>query len=176
MPKGKTKETRMSKVLYLIRHAKSSWADPSLDDFDRPLNQRGLRDAPFMARLLAGQGIKADALISSPALRTMTTAHYFAKALQYSPEQIIPENRLYEAASWEVLEIIRQLKNEWNTVLLFGHNPSMTSVANQHSENYIANVPTCGICRLEADVSNWDDWNQHRARLTDFYYPKQYFT
>ena len=166
----------MSKTLYLIRHAKSSWADPSLNDFDRPLNKRGLRDAPFMARLLAAQHVKADAIISSPAVRTMATARYFAEALQYPSHQIQQENRLYEAAPWDIIEVIRQGKAEWNSVLLFGHNPSITSVANKYSQSYIANVPTCGICRLEANIQNWSEWNEHTALLTNFYYPKQYFT
>ncbi len=166
----------MKKTLYLIRHAKSSWADPSLDDFDRPLNKRGLRDAPFMARLLAGKGIQADAILSSPAVRAKATADHFAEALAFPLSQITEVPRMYEAASWDVVETIRSLKDNWHTVLLFGHNPSITSVANKYADTYIANVPTCGICCLQAEINNWQAWNEHSARLTAFYYPKQYFT
>ncbi len=166
----------MTKTLYLIRHAKSSWSDPMLSDFERPLNKRGLRDAPFMARLLAGRMQQTvDAILSSPATRAMATADHFAEALGYPLHEIRKVPAMYEAAPWDVIEIIRGLENELHTVLLFGHNPSITFVANKYSEQYIPNVPTCGICQLEADITSWKDWNEHTARLTGFYYPKQYF-
>ncbi len=166
----------MTKTLYLIRHAKSSWADSSLDDFERPLSKRGLRDAPFMARLLSGKGVRADAILSSPATRAMATADHFATALGLSLSAIRKVPVMYEAAAWDVIETIRGLDDNWNTVLLFGHNPSITSVANKYTQQYLTNVPTCGICQLEAEIAEWKEWNEHTAKLTAFYYPKQYFT
>ena len=163
------------KTVYLIRHAKSSWKDPSLDDIDRPLNKRGLRDAPFMAKLLKGRGVQPDRLVSSPAKRARLTANYFAEALDISPAAIEIRREIYEAFPEDVLEVIQTLPASLGTVLIFGHNPTFTSLAKKFTEEYIANVPTCGIVHLEADIDAWSRFDETTARMLAFYYPKQYF-
>ena len=164
------------KTVYLIRHAKSSWEDMSLRDIDRPLNKRGFRDAPFMANLLKGKGAQPDALISSPANRAFTTATYFAKAFEVATEDIIVNESIYEAYGSDVVKIIRNLDDNLNTVCLFGHNPTFTSLANNFSKReYIPNVPTCGIVKIEATVNSWKSFSEENTQLADFYYPKQYF-
>lgn len=164
------------KTFYLIRHAKSSWEDMSLRDFDRPLNKRGLRDAPFMSKMLAGKGVKADAIVSSPANRALTTAAYFAEAMGIKKEDIIQEKNIYEAYPDTVLEIIELLDDSLNTVLVFGHNPTFTSLANDFKEDgYIANLPTCGIVKIESKAKKWEDVSVENSVLTEFYFPKQYF-
>ena len=85
------------KTIYFIRHAKSSWADMSLRDIQRPLNARGLRDAPFMAKMLKGRGVQLDAIVSSPANRAFTTATYFAEAFGLKSADIIVKQDIYEA-------------------------------------------------------------------------------
>ena len=164
------------KTIFVIRHAKSSWKDPSLRDIDRPLNNRGLRDAPFMAKLLAGKGIKVDRLISSPANRAFTTATYFAKAFGITPDDIQKDESIYHAYPEDLSDLVRGLPEDLNTVFLFGHNPTFTSFVNRFTSNYIANVPTCGIAQVEADVSNWADFNTRTAKLVAYHYPKQYFS
>jgi len=164
------------KTVYFIRHAKSSWKDPSLDDFDRPLNKRGYRDAPFMAKLLRGQVSNLDAIVSSPANRAFTTATYFAEAFALPKSEIVTRKAIYEAYPEEVLEVIQAFPKEWKTALLFGHNPAFNSLANLFSEDPIVNVPTCGIFRVDAVVDQWADFTQNAGRLVEFYYPKQYFT
>jgi phosphohistidine phosphatase len=163
------------KTLYLIRHAKSSWSDSSLRDKDRPLNSRGLRDAPFMAKMLKGRGVQADAIISSPANRAFTTATYFAKEMEIAKNDIIQEEDIYEAYTEEIHRIIHALPDQFETVLLFGHNPTFTSVANQFTGNYINNVPTCGVVQIESSVDKWINFKPGSANLTGFFYPKQYF-
>ena len=163
------------KTFFLIRHAKSSWADMSLRDFDRPLNKRGLRDAPFMAKMLAGKGIKADAIISSPANRALTTATYFAIEMGIAAKAIVQEKKIYEAYSEDVLEVLAELNSEWNTVLIFGHNPTFTALANDFGTDYISNLPTCGIVKIESSANDWAAVDETNSRLTAFYYPKQYF-
>ncbi|MEM6964115.1 MAG: histidine phosphatase family protein [Bacteroidota bacterium] len=162
------------KTVYFIRHAKSSWEDPGLMDIERPLNKRGFRDAPFMAKLMKGKEIQPDKLISSPANRAFTTATYFAKALDIPEQAIVVRKEIYHAYPEEVLSLIRNLDNADAIVYLFGHNPCFTSLANQFSKNYIPNVPTCGIVKVEADVDRWSDFEQ-QGILTAFHYPKQYF-
>lgn len=163
------------KTVYIIRHAKSSWSDSSLKDIERPLNKRGYRDAPFMANLLSGKGVKPDRLISSPANRAYTTATYFAEAFHISKPSIDIRKTIYEAYPEDILDLVEHLANEWQTVCIFGHNPTFTSFANLFTNNYIANVPTCGIVRIDADVERWEQFSVDTAKVTEFHYPKQYF-
>ena len=165
----------MGKTIHFIRHAKSSWANPHLDDFDRPLNKRGLRDGPFMAQLLQEQLIQVDAIVSSPANRAITTASYFAEAFGMSPAQIITQEAIYEAFPDEVLRVIHHFPKSWRTVLVFGHNPAFTQLANQFSETPILNVPTCGICRVESTADEGTQFDAAHAKHTLFQYPKQFF-
>lgn len=161
------------KTVYLVRHAKSSWADMSLPDRERPLNKRGLRDAPFMAQLLEGKGLATPHIISSPAKRAWDTAAYFAKELNVKEVQSV--ERIYGAGPTDLLDIIAALPDEQQQVMLFGHNPTMTTLANLFSEDYIANVPTCGILHIEAATEKWADFNVDNGKLVNFHYPKQYF-
>ena len=162
------------KTVYFVRQAKSSWEDPGLSDIERPLNKRGLRDAPFMAKMMVGRGVNPDRLISSPANRAFTTASYFASALGVSELSIESRKEIYHAYPEEVLNIVRNLDDSLSVVFLFGHNPCFTSLANQFSEEYVPNVPTCGIVKVDAEVESWSDFEK-KGKMTAFYYPKQYF-
>ncbi|HFC00338.1 MAG TPA: histidine phosphatase family protein [Phaeodactylibacter sp.] len=162
------------KTVYFIRHAKSSWENAGLSDIERPLNKRGLRDAPFMSKMLKGKDVQAHKLITSPANRAYTTATFFAKELNISEQNILVRKEIYHAYPEQVLNIVRNLDNSDEVVLLFGHNPCFTSLANQFSEEYIPNVPTCGVVKVEADVSSWADFEK-KGVVKDFYFPKQYF-
>ena len=162
------------KTIYLIRHAKSSWKDMSLRDYDRPLNKRGLRDAPFMADLLKEKGITPDAIVSSPANRAYTTACYFAKALKIEKENIIKEEDIYEAYHSTVLSIIQKQSDTIDTLLVFGHNPAFTNLANLFTKNYIDNVPTCGIVEIAASIKSWAELNEENGKVVNFLYPKLY--
>jgi phosphohistidine phosphatase len=165
----------MKKVIF-VRHAKSSWADPSLRDFDRPLNKRGLRDAPFMAKVLRGKLDQLDLIVASPANRAFTTATYFAEAFDIPVSKIRQEQRLYHAYPNDLLKLVQQLEDALDTVLVFGHNPGFTDFANHFTDDYIDNVPTCGIFQLEADIQHWADFDKSKVRLMAFHYPKQYFS
>ncbi|MCB0579931.1 MAG: histidine phosphatase family protein [Phaeodactylibacter sp.] len=162
------------KTVFFVRHAKSSWDNPSLRDIERPLNKRGKRDAPFMGKLLRGKGIRPDRLISSPATRALTTARHFAKALGIPDDQIDVDSRIYDAYPDDILDILQELPGDYATVLLFGHNPTLTGVANLFTEDYISNVPTCGIFRVDAEVGAWADFREGKGLLTEYHYPKQY--
>lgn len=163
------------KTIFFIRHAKSSWADMSLADIKRPLNKRGLRDAPFMSKLLRAKAPKVDVFISSNAVRAFTTATYFAEEYGLSKDQIQVEPFIYHTYAPEVLEFITKLDDKHQTICLFGHNPTLTSLANHFSSEYISNVPTCGIVRVECSCNNWTEFSEENSKMTAFYYPKQYF-
>ena len=163
------------KTVYFVRHAKSSWKDHSLADIDRPLNKRGQRDAPFMAKLLRGQNISVDQLVASPANRAFTTATHFAEAFGMEKSDILVLKDIYEAYPGKILQIIRAFTNDWNTVLMFGHNPAFTDVVNLFADRYIDNVPTCGIVRVDARIDDWSNFDEQNAKVAAFHYPKQYF-
>ncbi len=162
------------KTVFFIRHAKSSWSDKSLKDIDRPLNKRGLSDAPMMANHFSSLGIRVDALISSPANRAFNTATHFAQALNIPEQHILVVNQIYEADVNTILHIIRQLDNGWSSVILFGHNPTFTLLANLFHYDVIDNVPTCGMVQVEANIQDWAAFNSTTGTLKAFYYPKQF--
>ncbi|MFN0015680.1 MAG: SixA phosphatase family protein [Saprospiraceae bacterium] len=159
--------------LFLIRHAKSSWAMPGLRDFDRPLNDRGLHDAPLMAALLHNAGVQPHLIVSSPAKRAITTARFFAKGLGIAEAAIVQEPTIYEAFYTDIMAIVHALPDDARTVLIFGHNPTFTDVANRFSSESILNVPTCGIVRIESSAAEWSNFGAENARVTASYFPKE---
>ncbi len=161
------------RILYLIRHAKSSWDNPGLRDFNRPLNDRGMREAPVMAQLLANQGVRPDLLVSSPAKRALTTALFFAGQFDIPDNQVLREQDIYEADPTDILRIISHLPDSAATVCLFGHNPTFTEVANRFSDVFIDNIPTCGIVRIESDVDKWNAVYEENSRVTARFFPKE---
>jgi phosphohistidine phosphatase len=162
------------RTLYLVRHAKSSWGNPGLRDHDRPLNDRGLHDAPRMARLLAEQGVKPDLLVSSPAKRALTTALFFAEAFGISDDDVLRKPDIYEAFPQEILRIISELPDTAKTVLIFGHNPTFTDVANRFSEDdFIENVPTCGVVKIASSAPAWKEFYEGNAKVAACYFPKE---
>lgn len=165
------------KNIYMVRHAKSSWEDMSLRDADRPLNNRGKRDAPFMAKLIAGKVSRPDAFLSSPAKRAFTTAKYFAEAWGRDKKDIILKPSIYEAYHSDILALIQHLDADWQTVFIFGHNPTFTNFVNLFpGGKNIANVPTCGVIALESTADTWTDVSPQNTRIVHFYYPKQYLS
>lgn len=161
------------KTLLLIRHAKSSWDNPGLRDINRPLNERGLYDAPRMGRMIRSLGIKPDLLVSSPAKRALTTAQFFAAAFEIPDEAIAINPDIYEAHPTEIIRIIGALPNEAETVLLFGHNPTFTDVANRFTDDYIDNVPTCGVVHIVSTAPDWAAFSQVNSRIKACYFPKE---
>lgn len=160
------------KNLYLIRHAKSSWDQQGLRDFDRPLNGRGLETAPLMAQLLLRNGIKPDLLIASPAKRTLATARFFADAFGIDESEIRHEQDLYLPSTPELLYIIKNLPNDKHTIFLFGHNPGLTHLANMFTASYIDNVPTCGVVHIQAEINSWENLSEASGAVARTYFPK----
>ena len=144
------------KTLYLIRHAKSSKDDPSLSDRDRPLADRGRRDAPTMGKRLAKRDVKPDLLVSSPALRALTTAQLMADEIGYAREKIVVDDHLYGCSADVLLALVRALDRKADRVMLFGHNPEFTELAHRLSSD-IADMPTCAIAEFRFDTKKWSD-------------------
>lgn len=164
--------TAESKVLIICRHAKSSWHDANLSDRERPLNKRGEHDAPVMGKRLANRGIDADLIITSPAIRALRTAEVYARALGYPLDkmQINPEQ--YAASVPVLLALLRQTDAGCRSLLMVGHNPESTDLANVLGGLSLTNVPTSGIVALECAVPNWQDLQAGSGHLLFFDYPK----
>ena len=161
------------KSILFIRHAKSSWDSPTLKDFDRPLNERGNKDAPMMAKRLLDKKINIDVFISSPAVRALTTATYFHHSYKAKKDQLITIPALYHASVDVFLEVIKQLDNKYDSVALFSHNPGITNMANSLGVAKVDNMPTCSIFGVQADVNNWKQFEAAIKQFWLFDYPKQ---
>ena len=162
------------KRIYFIRHAKSSWDHPALSDHDRPLNKRGIRDAPLMAQLLYARGHQLDGIVSSTANRAWSTALVFAETYQMETATILSHKELYHATPAAIVEVIRQLPKHWHHVALFGHNPGFTDMANRLKGEYISNVPTCGVVCAQSEDASWEGWEPTNCSRPFFYFPKQF--
>jgi phosphohistidine phosphatase len=162
------------KTLYIIRHAKSSWDASNVDDFERPLNDRGKRDAPRMGKRLKEKAIHPELMLSSPAKRALSTAKKIAEVLKYAKGDIKTERKLYHADEETMLSIVREMKDKYNTVMLFSHNPGLTDFVNSlmTGEIDIDNIPTCGVVAFQLDVSSWKEVNWGTGKLLFFDYPK----
>jgi phosphohistidine phosphatase len=165
------------KKLYIIRHAKSSWDDPSLSDFDRPLNDRGKRDAPRMAKRLKEKRLTPDAVLTSPALRAKDTCHIICEGLGFNKNKIEEKPALYHASDDQILKVIHTLKDrtgdEEENVLVFGHNPGLTEFANRLSHENIDNIPTAGVVCISLTAKNWKQVEWGSGKLVFFDFPKK---
>lgn len=160
------------KTVILVRHAKSDWDDPSLSDFDRPLSERGKRDAPVMAHRLLDRKVEVDCFISSPARRAKRTAKTFAEAYKVDKEDIQFHDELYGAGEEVFFDVISKAKNKWKAIAIFSHNPGITDFANQLSDTRIDNIPTCGIFAVKVDCEDWKDFRSAKKEFWFFDYPK----
>ncbi len=160
------------KTLYLLRHAKSSWASPDVKDFDRPLNQRGFDDAPEMAMRLKERDVTIDLVVSSPALRAYTTATIFCEILGMDVANIVQDRQIYLAGSAKLLHLITLFDEKANSAILVAHNPALTDLANDLAHAGIDNIPTTGLVTLQLPVDHWFDASFGKAQLLNFDFPK----
>lgn len=160
------------KKLYLVRHAKSSWKEENLPDMDRPLKGRGIRDAYNTAEWLKAQGDMPDHIVSSPATRALHTAMIFAKNTAYPFSEIEIREEIYHASTRDLLNLVRHLNDDYDSVMLFGHNPTITDFVNKCIDHRIDNVPTTGVACLSFEVDQWQDIDK-KAELVFFDYPKR---
>jgi phosphohistidine phosphatase len=161
------------KTLTLVRHAKSSWRDTSLSDRQRPLNKRGERDAPKMGKRIAEHGIRPSLIISSPATRAWSTAKVVAAKISYPVEFLQREDGLYLASLDEILDVIVAQDNGFNHLMVVGHNPGMTDVANFLSPGLTHNLPTAGVVSVQIEQDDWNLYERPKTELLVYDYPKK---
>lgn len=159
------------KTLYLLRHAKSSCDDPSQTDFDRPLNARGLKAAPFMGELMAKKGLKPSVIISSPAMRAKTTARLAKDAGSFSAE-IIFEKSIYEASPNALRAVVSEIRDEHTSALLVGHNPGIESFIRYLTGN-LEPMPTAALAVIGLDIDKWCETNDNCGTLLHIFRPRE---
>lgn len=165
------------KTLYLVRHAKSSWDNPEQSDFDRPLNERGKKNAPQMARRLKEKHVTPDVMLTSPAERALATCKEFALVLGFLENKIKTDKRLYHANEDQILKVIQELKDSprdsEEVVILFGHNPGLTEFANSLLNEDLENIPTCGVVAATLNITDWKDARFGCGEMEFFDSPKR---
>ena len=161
------------KTVYIIRHAKSSWANFDQTDFERPLNERGHENAVEMAKRMLDKKIRIDAFISSPALRARQTCEHFCKVFSKDKNEIIFIDALYHADSTTIKSVMAKTDDEYNTIAVFTHNPGISEYVNTLVEDaYIDNMPTCGVFAVTAEISNWEAFDKAEKSFLFFDFPK----
>lgn len=160
------------KTLYLVRHAKSDWENENISDMNRPLNERGYKDAQAMSLKLTDSIAAPDLIITSPAIRAITTCLIFAGAFNIDPKKIIIESSLYETPIKEYLKLIHSMDKKNQTVMIFAHNPTITELANTLAKPFTDNMPTCGVAGISFNLDKWDEIKKNTGELTLFNFPK----
>lgn len=162
------------KTLYLIRHAKSSWDNPGQDDVDRPLNDRGKRDAPRMGKRLKEKEIYPQVIFCSHAKRAKSTARKIAKVIGYKKENIIINKHLYHASEDVLMSAVQNIDNDVKVAFLVGHNPGLTDFINsiRNDEFVLDNLPTCGVVAFTFETNNWKDVNWGKGEQLFYDFPK----
>ncbi|MBX3266555.1 MAG: histidine phosphatase family protein [Acidobacteria bacterium] len=159
------------KTLLLMRHAKSSWTDPSLSDFERPLNERGRRAAPFMGGVLKREGLIPDHIICSPAKRTKETAELVQAAVELDLD-IGNDARIYEATAGELIEVVSEMPETASRALLIGHNPSSEQFV-QIITGAIEAMPTAALAVIDLDIGSWAEIAPGKGKLRRLFRPKE---
>ena len=176
----------MAKTILLLRHAKSSWRNPGLGDFDRPLNQRGSEAAPRMGRYMKQQGLVPDLVLCSAACRALQTWDLVAEALDAGSSdadiQVKRLRSLYLASPMRLLDALRRAPDEADSLLLIGHNPGMERLAARLSgagsrpealARLEAKFPTGALAELQSEAATWSDLTERSAKLTRFVVPRE---
>ena len=161
------------KTLILVRHGKSSWADSDLTDHDRPLNKRGIEDAPRMARRLVKRGDLPEVIVTSSALRALETAKAFASKLEIETGAVLVEPKIYGAGVDQLIELIHGFDDAVRGVLLVGHNPTLTELSHRLTGEELGDLPTCAVVTLRVGSGSWRSVGRTRVDLVDLDYPKK---
>ncbi len=157
------------KKLILVRHGKSSWKEDLPDD-ERPLKKRAYKDAGLVLNAFAGFKEKPLKIWSSYATRALTTAEIFKKRLEVDSNDFVVKDELYTFDSGKLIKIIQSCDEQVDTLMIFGHNPAITGVANQLGDQHFGNIPTTGLCMIEFEAEKWQDIEEGKTLL--YLFPK----
>jgi phosphohistidine phosphatase len=160
------------KTIILVRNAKSSWDDLSLKDDERPLTEKGKKNAPDMARRLAKKKVRIDAILTSPARRAKATAEFFAKEYDIPKKKMIVVPELYMADTAAFIKTIKEAPSKADSIAIFSHNNGITEFANSLCVTRIDHMPTCSVFAVKVDIDDWADFQPGNTEFYFFDYPK----
>ncbi|MFC2102550.1 histidine phosphatase family protein [Bacteroidota bacterium] len=160
------------KAIYLIRHAKSSWDHPGISDSERPLMTKGIERSQRIIGFLKERGVAPDLMISSPAVRAFETAKLFAQGLAYPLKKIALDQKIYDGYYDRILDIIYATPNDVNSLMIFGHNPTITNLANLFLHPGIDDMPTSTVVAIGFDTLKWEEVPNVAARQLFIVSPK----
>ena len=158
------------KTLFVLRHAKSSWDDSSLADYDRPLNDRGKTAAPFMGRIMAERDLVPAVIFSSPAVRARETASLVKKAGKLDAELRF-EERIYEASPQTLKQVVAGIDDEFRSAMIVGHNPGMEGFIRLLTGK-LESMPTAALAVIDLDIARWEDVGSELGMLRQIIRPK----
>lgn len=163
------------KELIFVRHAKSDWGTEFLRDVDRPLNERGYRDAYSLSEWFLKNKKKPGLILASTATRALSTALIFARALNHPQEHFRLEAQIYEATVDKLLSVIKKQDDSYSSIMLFGHNPGITNTCNHLSDDlFFDDIPTCGIVSYTFDLDKWSEVKPQKGKLNFYQFPKDF--
>ena len=160
------------KKIILVRHGKSAWNDPNLNDHDRPLANRGLENVPEMGFRLKEKGIFPDLILSSTATRASQTAEILAEVLGVSKSKLVYEKNLYHASYTMILKLLQKQDNSNELIFVVGHNPGMNDFIDFFGGN-LDNLPTAGHYGFLIDTEHWVQLRPENAKTWFIDYPKK---
>lgn len=160
------------KKIILVRHGKSAWDKPFLEDHDRPLAERGLRDVSLMSKRLLRRGVKPSLLLTSSATRAVETAKIIASALAYPEKNIVSEENLYQTTPEIILKYLRMQKDKYDLILVFGHNPCFNDLIETLGGS-IDNLPTSGQYGIKFETEHWAEISAENASFWFLDFPKK---
>ncbi len=152
------------KTIYFVRHAKSSWNE-SVNDKERGLNERGYSDAKLIAEAFQKESLKLDKIFCSTAKRAEITCSIISYALGFDNRDIKYDDDLYSFDGRDILEYIKKISNDLDTIMLFGHNPAFTGLVNAFGDQIVQNIPTCGVIGITFNINSWLDFAQGKTIL-----------
>ncbi len=159
------------KTLFVLRHAKSSWDNSDLSDFERPLNSRGLDAARFIGGLIYNRNLQPQIIISSPAKRAKQTA-VLVKELAEISEPITFDERIYEASPLALFNLIREFDDIYQSVLLIGHNPGFENLVRMLTGETVS-MPTAALAKINLDIESWHELDAVSNELEFLIHPKE---
>lgn len=159
------------KRLLIFRHAKSSWTDPNLSDFERPLNERGLRTAPFMGKLIVERGLSPAAIVSSPAKRARQTAELVVNEIGVETNLSF-DDRIYEASPNALRIVVSETISDLTSVMIVGHNPGIEGFI-RHLTGKIESMPTAALAVIDLNIESWKEINHDTGSLITIIRPKE---
>ena len=159
------------KTIFLLRHAKSSWNDPGLADFDRPLNERGKKAAPFMGKLMQEKGFAPEIIVTSPAVRARTTASLVKEAGRLAGPLTF-EPAIYEASPQGIRQVVSELSDSIKSVLIVGHNPGMEGFI-RYLTGRMEPMPTAALAVIPMDIDRWDNISEGCGTLQEVFRPRE---